>query len=131
VSVPHNRDVEVFLREKWGDRFYQLMDKYETVNARQAEQVKRYDERVERQEQAKMRLKPGSNEPFKEGWTGQMDRRTVEDDAADFQINMFETRVRVWWGDYGPDQEGLFHSGECARQWANQVAGRLREQGKI
>lgn len=131
VSVPLNRDVTEYLREQYAGHFYQMMDKYETVCARQAEQQKGYEAHVERQEQAKMRLMPGSNEPFEDSLRGEMDRRHAEYDAADFDLRMYVTRVRVWLGDYGPDRRGLFHSNECAHQWANVVAGKLREENKI
>jgi hypothetical protein len=131
VSVPLNRDVTEYLREQYAGHFHQMMDKYETVCARQAAQQKSYEDRVERQEQAKMRLMPGSNEPFDDSWGGQWEKRRTEDDAGDFPVSMFETRVRVWLGDYGPDRRGLFHSNECAHQWANVIAGKLRDENKI
>lgn len=131
VSVPLNRDAEIYIHEQFKGRTHRIMDKYETIRDRQWAQQRSYEARVERQEQAKMRLMPGSNEPIKEGWSGHMERRHAEDDAADFQLSMFETRVRVWFGDYGPDRRGLFHSGTCAQDWANKLASRLRAEGKV
>lgn len=131
VGLPMDRDVDGFLSEKFKDRFYRMEDKYETVCMRQGRQIKNYEARIERQEHAKMRLKPGSNEPFEASLVGQMDLRHTQDDAKDIEISMYETRVRVWFGDYGPDRRGLFHSGECARRWANQVAGELRKKGRL
>ena len=130
--VPLNRDVTEYLREQYGGHFYQMMDKYETVCARQAGKQKSYEDRVERQEQAKMRLMPGSNEPFDTTLLrGQWEKRHAEEDARDIELRMYETRVRVWLGDYGPDRRGLFHSNECAYQWAVVLAGKLREENKI
>ncbi len=131
VGLPLDRDVDGFLSEKFNGRFYRMEDKYETVCMRQGKMRKNYEARVVRQEQAKMRLMPGSNEPFEKTLVGAMHLRHAENDAGDIEISMYETRVRVWFGDYGPDRLGLFHSGECARRWANQIAGELRKNGRV
>ena len=132
ILVPFDCDIEKYIDLQFQDRaFYLRMDKLETVRDCQIAQRLSYDQRIEWMKEAQLRLSPGSNEPRSETLAGQNEKRHDEQFAQEPNKSLFDVRVRVWFGSYGPDGRGLFHSGECAKGWAISIASKLREQGKI
>jgi len=131
VRVPFDRDVDVCIREQLKGRDYQMMDAYRTVCQRQRQSSKRYDERLEQMEEARLKLAPGSNEPPDTTRIGKFRRDLIKSQAKEPDRSHYDVTVRIWMGRYGPDRRGLFHSQACAQEWANKIAGRLRKEGKL
>jgi hypothetical protein len=122
VSVPFDRtDVLEYVRSMHPEKTAViLMDKVEKLNARQVEECKDY----ERAEQYYAR--------------NQAD--TENRQAATFHYwprkqkplpSQYTIEVRVWFGKYGYDGQGVFHGGECAKRWGTAVALELRSKGKV
>jgi hypothetical protein len=131
VSLPFDEDAE-----KWIGLEAQLMDAPETIRQKQLKQATRYEARMESAREARLKLAVGSNEIVNNPqWaTSVLERmqiRRIEEEAQDPDKKIYSVQVRVWRGEYGYDRRGLFHSGECARNWGTAIAAELRLKGRI
>ena len=123
IYVPFDcEDVPLYIEEQL-DANVQIMDAAKTIAKRQVEYRGRFDDRMERAKEAQHRQLLRHNEP--DDPTNLKDRMNVYHDAdwaKEPEPDQYKVPVRVWRGDYGYDGSGLFHSGECARQWATVIA---------
>ncbi len=131
MSVPFDCDVWAYIPEELKGREYKMMDSLTTVRVRQEKMREGWGRRLKQMEEARLKLAPGSNEPIANTHRGRWDRQMLESSAKEPTRSHYDVQVRIWLGHWGPDGRGLFHSQECARRWANKIAGNLRERGEI
>ena len=116
------------LREKLKGRPFELVDKESTAEGKRENAIEAFNDRLARSKEAQqnlMTMGPPETMADKQKW------RWENDFAEEPDRSRYTYTVRVWFGKYGYDGLGLFHCKECARLWANQVAGKLRKEGKL
>ena len=130
MSIPMDRDAKEFLSQHpaLDGRSYEIADTPAKVKTKQQACWESFNDRMKRAKEAQANL---AKMPEPDTMQAKQRWRWENDFAEEPDRSRYTYTIRVWLFEYGYDGKSLFHCKECARRWANEVAGKLRKEGKI